>query len=179
MIVGAMYRSFASYWRRGRSARYRVIRQAAVVTVVHDPSIISTVLRILAIELDDGVLQVFKEPVLDVLEDHHVIDARTRLPAFIQRPCAMRRADTARFAVEWTIADFAAQLEHNRRQVLCCGRHDDLRLSAHGERCDPLLIEQSSRLSHSTSTTRRPPGPGTSGQAWRESRRRPAPAPTA
>ena len=74
--------------------------QAIEMMSADDPAEIRTVLRIFSIELDQRLLEMFEKLRGDILEDENVIRRGTALTALTQRPKAMRRAATFRFADE-------------------------------------------------------------------------------
>lgn len=134
-----IYRSFGYRWRD--IPILRVILAAVVdlpafeqsddpgvVAVAHHPPVVRALPAVLAVELDDGVLQVPQELLLDILEDQDVnrrrcMSTRRSSSGPGQSDGRPRRGSPRSGRSPGTCRP---QLEHDRREVLRCGGHDDL-----------------------------------------------------
>src|SRR3954447_3656222 len=118
-----------------------------------DPAEIRTVLRIVAVKLNQRFLQMFEKLRGDILEDENVVRCGARLAGV--DPTAKRNAARGNSQVRGRMNNrriFAAELEHDRRQVLCRSGHDDLRYRGPASKKDvvPRLFEQCGRFRNGT-----------------------------
>src|SRR5437588_8239319 len=113
--------------------------------IADDPAEIRAVLRIFSIELDQRLLEAFEKVRGDILEYENVIRRGAGLAGV--EPTTKRNPAGGNSQVRGRVNNrriFAAELEHDRCQVLCRSGHDDLRYhgSASEEDVIPLLFQQ-------------------------------------
>src|SRR5947208_12499003 len=119
--------------------------QAIEMMSADDPAEIRTVLRIVAIELDQRLLEAFEKFRGDILEGENVVRCGARLAGV--EPTAKRNPARGNSQVRGRVNNrriFAAELEHDRCQVLCRSGHNDLRYCGSAGEKDvvPLLFQQ-------------------------------------
>src|SRR5207245_7038230 len=119
--------------------------QAIEMMSADDPAEIRTVLRDVAITLDQRLHEAFEKFRGDILEGENVVRCGARLAGV--EPTTKRNPAGGNSQVRGRVNNrriFAAELEHDRCQVLCRSRHDDLRYrgSASEEDVIPLLFQQ-------------------------------------
>src|SRR5207302_2923630 len=123
--------------------------QAIEMMSADDPAEIRTVLRIVAIELDQRLLEAFEKFRGDILEGENVVRCGARLAGV--EPTTKRNPAGGNSQVRGRVNNrriFAAELEHDRRQVLCRSGHDDPRYRGPASKRDvvPRLFEQCGRF---------------------------------
>src|SRR5438874_1946732 len=119
--------------------------QAIEMMSADDPAEIGAVLRIFSIELDQRLLEIFEKFRGDIFKDENVVWCGARLAGV--EPTTKRNPAGGNSQVRGRMNNrriFAAELEHDRGQVLCRSGHDDLRYRGSASKKDmvPRLCQQ-------------------------------------